>query len=40
MVIVSDVDRGALAAAARPALVAAAQQLGADRAARIQAFGA
>jgi tripartite ATP-independent transporter DctP family solute receptor len=37
MTIVSDVDRAALAAAARPALDAAAKRLGPDRAARIQA---
>ena len=40
MTIVSDVDRQALAAAARPALDATARRLGADRAARIQTFGA
>jgi tripartite ATP-independent transporter DctP family solute receptor len=40
MTIVSDVDRKALAAAAHPALDAVARQLGADRAARIQASGA
>lgn len=40
MVIVTDVDRAALAAAARPALDATAKRLGADRAARIQAMGA
>jgi tripartite ATP-independent transporter DctP family solute receptor len=39
MTIVADVDRAALAAAAKPALDAAAKQLGADRAARIQAAG-
>lgn len=39
MVIVTDVDRAALAAAARPALDATAKRLGADRAARIQAVG-
>jgi TRAP-type C4-dicarboxylate transport system substrate-binding protein len=40
MTVVADVDRAALAAAAKPALDAAARRLGADRAARIQAFGA
>jgi TRAP-type transport system periplasmic protein len=40
MTIVTDVDRAALAAAARPALEATAKRLGADRAARIQAAGA
>jgi tripartite ATP-independent transporter DctP family solute receptor len=40
MTIVRDVDRASLAAAAKPALDAAAQRLGADRAARIQAVGA
>jgi tripartite ATP-independent transporter DctP family solute receptor len=40
MAIVTDVDRAALAAAARPALDATAKRLGADRAARIQAAGA
>lgn len=40
MVIVTDVNRAALAAAARPALDATAKLLGADRAARIQAVGA
>lgn len=39
MTIVADVDRAALAAAARPALDATAKRLGADRAARIQAAG-
>ena len=37
MTIIEDVDRAALAAAAIPALKAAAQRLGADRAARIKA---
>jgi tripartite ATP-independent transporter DctP family solute receptor len=37
MTIVTDVDRASLAAAAKPALDAAAKQLGAERAARIQA---
>ena len=40
MTIVSDVDRAALAAAAKPALDSVAKRLGADRAARIQAVGA
>ncbi len=40
MTIVSDVDRAALAGAARPALDATAKRLGAERAARIQAMGA
>jgi tripartite ATP-independent transporter DctP family solute receptor len=40
MTIVADVDRASLAAAAKPALDAAAKQLGADRATRIQAAGA
>ncbi len=40
MTIVTDVDRVALAAAARPALDTIAQRLGADRAARIWTFGA
>jgi tripartite ATP-independent transporter DctP family solute receptor len=40
MTIVTDVDRTALAAAARPALDAAAKRFGAERAARIQAMGA
>jgi len=40
MVIVTDVDRAALAGAARPALDATAKRFGADRAARIQAVGA
>jgi TRAP-type C4-dicarboxylate transport system substrate-binding protein len=40
MTIVTDVDRTALAAAARPALDATAKRLGADRAARIQAMRA
>ena len=39
MTIMADVDRAALAAAARPALDATAKRLGADRAARIQAAG-
>jgi TRAP-type C4-dicarboxylate transport system substrate-binding protein len=36
MTVVTDVDRTALAAAARPALDATAKRLGADMAARIQ----
>jgi hypothetical protein len=36
MAIVNDVDRAALAQAARPALDAVASRLGADRAARIR----
>ena len=40
MTVVEDVDRTALAEAARPALDAVAKRLGADRAARIQAFHA
>jgi tripartite ATP-independent transporter DctP family solute receptor len=40
MTIVEDVDRAALAAAARPALDAIAQRLGAERAAQIRAFQA
>ncbi|HUB16949.1 MAG TPA: TRAP transporter substrate-binding protein [Acetobacteraceae bacterium] len=40
MTIVTDVDRTALAAAARPALDAIAQKLGPDRAARIRDFHA
>jgi hypothetical protein len=39
MTIVTDVDRAALAATARPALDKTAKLLGADRAARIQAAG-
>jgi tripartite ATP-independent transporter DctP family solute receptor len=40
MTIVTDVDRAALAAAARPALDAIAQRLGAERARKIQEFRA
>jgi tripartite ATP-independent transporter DctP family solute receptor len=40
MVIVTDVDRAALAAAAKPALDATAKRLGAEMAVRIQAMGA
>lgn len=40
MTIVTDVDRAALAAAAEPALKSIAQRLGAERAAKIRAFGA
>jgi tripartite ATP-independent transporter DctP family solute receptor len=40
MIIVADVDRAALAAAAKPALDATAKRLGGDRASRIQAVGA
>jgi tripartite ATP-independent transporter DctP family solute receptor len=40
MTVVLDVDRTALAAAAKPALDATAKRLGAERAARIQAVGA
>jgi hypothetical protein len=40
MTIVTDVNRAAFAEAVRPALEAIAQQLGADRAARIRGFHA